>query len=191
MVRAGVRARASRVGRIATAVVVLAACVLFPVTNASASGGPPRFVGDPPTIGDFTGVTLNGTAQLSTAYMTPFVVLDDTNPAAGWNVSLLVPDFQNGTGADCSTGSTASIPASSLTMDAPAVVPADGGTSMTGVTPAGFADFTTSRIIVDAAAGDGTGTYDVSPPVLRLTVPSDALVGAYCTEATIAINSGP
>jgi hypothetical protein len=186
--RAGVRSRATRA---ATAVLVFAACVLVPAGAAIASGGPPRFIGGDPSIGDFSGVTLDGTSQLSTSTMTPFVVLDDTSPAAGWNVSLQVPDFQNGTGADCSTGATASIPASSLTMDAPVVTPADGGTSMTGVTSVGFTDFTTTRIIVDAAAGDGTGTYDVSPQILRVSVPADALAGAYCTEATIAINSGP
>jgi hypothetical protein len=76
-------------------------------------------------------------------------------------------------------------------MDAPVVTPADGGTSMTGVSVAGFTDFTSPRIIIDAAAGDGVGTYDVSPELVQLTVPSGTKVGTYCTLATIAIASGP
>jgi hypothetical protein len=144
-----------------------------------------------PTVGDFTPVTLNGTQQLSTATITPFIIDDSSGTLNGWNVTLTIPDLQNGTGQDCSTGATATLPGAGVTMDAPVVTPADGDTSMTGVSAAGFTDFTSPRIIIDAAAGDGAGTYDVSPELVQLTVPSDTTTGTYCTLATIAIASGP
>ena len=76
-------------------------------------------------------------------------------------------------------------------MNPPVVSAADEQTSMTGVTSAGFTDFTTPRTIIAAAAGDGAGTYDVAPEILKLIVPADTIAGAYCTQATIAITSGP
>jgi hypothetical protein len=144
-----------------------------------------------PTVGDFTPVTLNGTQQLSTATITPFIIDDGSGTLDGWNVTLTIPDLQNGTGQDCSTDATATLPAAGVTMDAPVVTPADGGTSMDGLTVAGYTDFTAPRIIIDAAAGNGAGTYDVSPELVQLTVPSGTKVGTYCTLATIAIASGP
>ena len=40
--------------------------------------------------------------------------------------------------------------------------------------------------IVDASATNGLGTYLVSPAILKLTVPANALVGTYASTATIA-----
>jgi hypothetical protein len=63
---------------------------------------------------------------------------------------------------------------------------------MTGV--AGHASaggFNSGEKIVTAAATDGAGTYLVSPAILKLTVPVDALVGTYTSAATIAVVSGP
>ncbi len=155
-----------------------------------AAADPPQF-DTLPSIGSFSAVTLNGTTQLSTATITPFIVEDSSGSLNGWNVALTIPDFQNGTGDDCSTGATATLPASGVTMDAPVVTPANGGTSMTGVTTAGFTDFSSPRIIIDAAAGEGAGQYDVSPALVQLTVPPDTIAGTYCTLATITIGSGP
>jgi hypothetical protein len=155
-----------------------------------ALGYPPQF-DTFPTIGNFTPVSLNGTQQLSTATITPFIIDDSSGTVDGWNVTLTIPDLQNGTGQDCSTDATATLPGAGVTMYAPVVTPADGDTSMDGVAVAGFTDFTTPRIIIDAAAGNGAGTYDVSPELVQLTVPSGTAVGTYCTLATIAIASGP
>ena len=62
-------------------------------------------------------------------------------------------------------------------MNAPVVTAADVTTSMTGVTSTGFTDFTTPRKIIAAAVGDGAGTYDVAPEILKLVVPANTLVG--------------
>src|SRR4051794_20637003 len=135
-----------------------------------------------PTIGNFDAVTLNGNPQLTSLQVAPFTIIDATGSAAGWNVTLTVPDLVNG-------GST--IAASQVSMTAPTVVPA-AGASMTGV--AGHASagaFATGEKIVTAAATDGAGTYLVSPAILKLTVPVDALTGTYTSSAVIAVNSGP
>ncbi len=170
-------------------ILVVALVVLLATAVPAAAG--PQFVGGTPTVGPFGAVTLNGMPQLTTATIDPFQVLDDSVTPAGWNVTLQIPDLQNGTGADCSTGATASIPGSNISMDAPAVAPADGLTSMTGVTSAGYTDFTSPQIIIDAQNGDGGGTYNVSPALVRLIVPDSTLAGTYCSVATLAINVGP
>ena len=101
------------------------------------------------------------------------------------------PNFQNGTGPDCSTCTTASIAGSDLSMNSPVVSTGAAQTSMTGVTSTGFTDFTTPRTVIAAAVGNGAGTYDVAPEILKLIVPANTLTGAYCTQATIAIPSDP
>lgn len=171
---------------------VAAACAaaLVGLWALPAAADPPQF-DTLPVVGSFTGVTLNGTAQLATATITPFIVEDSSATLNGWNVTLTIPDLQNGTGDDCATGATETLPADHISMDAPVVTPADGTTSMTGVSAAGFTDFTSPRIIIDAAAGTGAGTYDVSPELVQLPIPPDTAAGTYCTLATIAIASGP
>jgi hypothetical protein len=178
----------TRLVAIAVAALLVAFAPAHPATAA-----PPAFddgIGAP-TIGKFNPVTLNGTEQLTSASLAPFVIVDDSGALAGWHVTLVVPNFLNGTGADCSIGATAAIPGANLSMNAPVVTAADAQTDMTGVTSAGFTDFTTPRPIISAAVGDGAGTYDVAPQILKLIVPANVLVGDYCTRATIAITSGP
>jgi hypothetical protein len=147
--------------------------------------------GSSPAISSFTDVTLNGTPQLATASIAPFTIIDDSGGGAGWNLTLQIPTFQNGTGVDCATGATASVDATTLSMDAPVVAPADGGTSMTGVTAAGYTNFTAAQTIVDATAGNGAGTYTVAPAVMKFTVPADTLATTYCTEVTLTLSTGP
>jgi len=178
--------------RTAIAVTIVAALVAG-APAGPAGADPPAFDGGIgyPTVGNFNPVTLNGTQQLTSASIAPFVITDASGTLAGWHVTLLVPNFRNGTGADCSAGATASIAGSNVTMNPPVVTAADAQTDMTGVTSAGFTDFTTPRTIIAAAVGHGAGTYDVAPQILKLIVPANSLAGAYCTQATIAITSGP
>ena len=173
-------------------------------TNTSTShltitaGAGPRFDdtngdGNFPVLQDFQPVTLNGTPQLTSAYMDPFTVVDDSGAQAGWNVSLTVPNLKDGTGAGCATLSTATVDATGTMMNPPVVQIGTDDTSMTGVTPEGNTDYTGGQIMVDAAIGDGMGTYTVSPQILKLIVPSQQKIGsgAFCTVATVAIASGP
>ena len=150
---------------------------------APASGGTLGF-GPPgqPGIGSFIPVTLNGTPVLTSVSIDPFSVVDTTASGAGWNVSLTISDLVHG-------GSV--IPASSMTMNAP-LVTAVGGASMLGVSGHATSGNLSSGVkIVTADAGDGDGTYLVSPAILTLTVPPDAVAGTYVASATIAVVSGP
>jgi hypothetical protein len=186
-IRPSVRECVFRARRIVAAAVVAVVGALW-ATPAVAD--PPRFE-TLPTVGAFGAVTLNGIAQLTTATVSPFIIADDSGTLAGWNVTLTVPQFANGTGVDCTTDATATIPATSVAMNAAVVAPADGLTVMTGVSSAAFADFTAPRKIIVATVGNGAGRYAVTPALLRFEIPEYVRPGTYCTQATIAITSGP
>jgi hypothetical protein len=144
-----------------------------------------------PAVSNFTDVTLNGLSQLTTASINPFVVIDDSGTLTGWNVTLTIPDFHNGTGPDCSTGATATLAADTISMNAPIVAAGDSQTDLTGVTSEGYTDFTSPRVIIDAEAGEGAGTFAITPQVLKLIIHAGAKAGAYCTLANMTIISGP
>jgi hypothetical protein len=138
-----------------------------------------------PTIGNFDPVTLNGTPQLTSLTIAPFTIIDATGNAAGWHVTLTVPTLTNG----------ASTIASTQITTAPWVVAGAAGSDTTGVTGEDYSalgtDFTSATTVVDATAGHGSGTYLVSPTILKLTVPVNALLGTYSSTAVIAVTSGP
>jgi hypothetical protein len=152
--------------------------VAAPAFGGTLDFGPPG----QPGIGNFAPVTLNGAPVLTSVTIDPFSVVDSTGSGAGWNVNLTVSNLVAG---------SAVIPASSMSMGAPAIAPS-GGASMTGVvghTTTG--NLGTGEKIVTADAGDGDGTYLVSPAILTLTIPPDASAGNYTASATIAVVSGP
>jgi hypothetical protein len=156
-----------------------------------------------PTVGNFNNVTMNGTPQLTSAVIAPFTVIDDSGSGAGWHVTLLVPDF-----ADGSTPANI-VSAAGAEMNAPVVAAANTDSVMGGVWADPAIDFTAATSIVTADPGDAThnggapvgpdgattvagmGTYLVSPQILKLIVPANAIAGAYSTTATIAIVNGP
>jgi hypothetical protein len=153
-----------------------------------------------PTVGNFADVTMNGTPQLTSAEIAPFTVIDDSGTGAGWHVTLLVPNFADGLNI---------LPAAGVQMNAVVVGPGNADSAMGGVWSDPNVDFTTAKTIVEADPGDtthnggaplgpdgvakvaGVGTYLVSPQILKLVVPANALAGAYTTTATIAIVNAP
>jgi hypothetical protein len=153
-----------------------------------------------PTVGNFANVTMNGTPQLTSAAIAPFTVIDDSGTGAGWHVTLLVPNFTSGANV---------LPAAGVQMNAVVVAPGNTDSVMGGVWSDPNVDFTTAKTIVEADPGDathnggaplgpdgltnvaGVGTYLVSPQILKLVVPANALAGAYTTTATIAIVNAP
>ena len=167
--------------------IALAVAAFAPSASAdlSVSGGTLDF--DPagaPAIADFSAATLNGTPQLTSVTVDPFTIVDATGSAAGWNVTLTVADLVNAGAGD-------TIAASNISMSAPVVTGA-GASSLTGVTGnASAGGFAAGEKIVIATAGNGLGTYLVSPRILKLTVPVTGQAGTYTSVATIAVNSGP
>ncbi|HEY3832713.1 MAG TPA: hypothetical protein VGO03_10500 [Acidimicrobiia bacterium] len=142
-----------------------------------------------PTIGNFAGVTLNGNPQLTSLQVSPFTIIDATGSQAGWHVTLTVPSLVN-------SGPTTpvTIAATQITT-APWTIAGAAGSDTTGVTGNDYSalgtDFSAGQTVVDSAVGDGSGTYLVSPTILKLTVPVNASVGTYASTATIAVTSGP
>jgi hypothetical protein len=167
-----------------------------------------------PSIGNFSPVQMNGSPQLTSAEIAPFTVIDDSGSGAGWQVTLLVPDF-----SDHLSAPTAShiLPAAGVEMNAPVVSQGNADSVMGGVWSTDNNGFTTAKSIVIADPLDGTthngpgsphnggaplgpdlathvagmGTYLVSPQILKLVVPANAIAAAYTTQATIALIAAP
>jgi hypothetical protein len=154
-----------------------------------------------PTVGAFNSVTMNGTPQLTSASIAPFTVIDDSGTGAGWSVTLTVPNFADA-GGDV-------VDATGAQMNAPVVASGTADSPLGGVFASDVGDFTTAKKIVEADpadtthnggapfASDGTtkvagmGTYLVSPQILKLVVPANAVAGAYTATATLAITNTP
>jgi hypothetical protein len=116
-------------------------------------------------------------------------------------VTLLLPDFTDA-GGDV-------VAASGAQMNAPVVAAGNADSAMGGVWSDPNGDFTAAKTLVHADPADlahnggaplgpdgathvaGMGTYLVSPQILKLVVPADAIAGAYTSTATIAIVNGP
>jgi len=142
-----------------------------------------NFDGGAPAISDFSGVTLNGTPQLTSLSVDPFTVVDATGSGAGWNVLLTIPDLSDGGGH--------TIAASNISMTAPVVTVATTSSITNVVGHASAGGFNAGEKIVTAALGDGEGTYLVAPRILKLTVPVTTFAATYTSAATIATVSGP
>ncbi len=144
--------------------------------------------GTPPTVSDFTDVTLNGAPQLTSAQIAPFGIADaqGDQTTGGWNVTIAATDLSDGSGH--------TIDAGNLTMVAPAVAGTFGADASTIVTlPVDYDDLAGGGTIKMAAApaDQPGGTYLVSPGPLKLYVPQDVIAATYATTVTIAVTAGP
>ncbi|HEX4776392.1 MAG TPA: WxL domain-containing protein [Acidimicrobiia bacterium] len=137
-----------------------------------------------PSLGNFTGVTLNGSPQLSSAAMTRFMVNDSTGSGAGWHVDYTLTQF--------SDGGTHTLASGSVDTKAPVVV-ADAGTTSpvpTASDALGVDDGAAHKVL-SAALNQGMGVYLVSPRPFVLHVPADAYAATYTTTATIDLVTAP
>lgn len=144
-------------------------------------------------VGNFGGITLNGSAQTSTATMDAFSVTDARGTGGGWNVTVQATQFAewNGT-AYVTSGKT--LPTSSLKMTAPTV--AANGTTSTAPTITGgpyTLDSGTAVKIASAAVDTGMGTYDFTTGTgsLSLGIPATAYAKTYRSELTVSVVAGP
>jgi DNA-binding beta-propeller fold protein YncE len=138
----------------------------------------------------FPAVTLDGTDQ-STSASLPLDIGDNTGTGAGWNVTITSTQFSDG---------SATLPSSATSVDTAPSASCDVGASCTPATlsanvtypltiPAGSTAPTATRLY-SAAAGSGMGDQTIAPD-FTLAVPADAAAGAYASDWTLSLVSGP
>jgi len=174
--------------KLATAALI-AALATFTGTVANAAPGDLVVTGgtldfDPagaPSLGTFAGITLNGQPQLTRAALAPFTIIDARGTSGGWSVSLSIDNLVNG---------ASTIAATNLSMTAPTVIDSSTGlaaATVSGVDVASFTAATPTAIVTATGATPSNGTFLISPKILKLVVPADALIGTYTTTATLSV----
>jgi hypothetical protein len=147
-----------------------------------------------PTVGDFSGVTLDGTAKTTTATFGAFSATDARGSGAGWNVTVQATQFaeHNGT-IYVASGET--LPTSSLSMPAPTVAKSDGTSSaVPSITAGPYTIDAGSAVKIASAAADGTGMGSYSftqGGSLTLSIPAGAYAKTYRSDVTLSIVTGP
>lgn len=134
-----------------------------------------------PALGTFAGITLNGQPQLTRAALAPFTIIDARGTSGGWSVSLSIDDLVNGLDT---------IPATNLSMTAATVIDSSTGAAaatVAGIDVASFVAATPTAIVTAGGSTPSNGTFLVSPKILKLVVPADALIGTYTTTATLTV----
>ncbi len=167
-------------------------------TDVTVSGGSLGITVDP-TVGDFSAVTLDGTAKTATASFANFEVNDARGSGAGWNVTVQATQFaewdstlNSGAGGYVTSGKT--LAQNSLSLAAPTVA-ADGTTSAVPSITAGpyNIDAASAVKIASAAADAGMGKYDFTQAgtPLTLSIPTSAYAKTYRSTVTVSTVTGP
>lgn len=132
-------------------------------------------------------VTLDGTTHTE-SFAVPISLDDDTGSGAGWDLTLTMTAFTNGSHPALSSDATqiAAQPGETCTGDA-CTAP-----TVSGITyPLVFtADGSTSSKIYNATANSGMGNFTITP-IFTVTVPATAYAGVYNSTFTVSITSGP
>ena len=161
-------------------------------TDVTVSGGTLTITN--PAVGDFSGVSLDGTAKSATATMDSFIVADGRATGAGWNVTIGATQFLEWAGTAYTAGGK-SLPASSLSMPQLVVAKTDETSSaLPSITAGAYTLDAGSSVKVAAAAADGSGmgSYTFSQGgALNLSVPASAFARVYRSEVTVSVNTGP
>ena len=153
-------------------------------------------------IGDFTGVTLDGTVNTTTTTMSAFDVNDSRGTGAGWNVTIGATEFAEwdstlnaGAGGYVTGGKT--IGTSRTEMATATVAKADSTSSAPPTMTAGAYTLDAgSAVKIASAAADGTGmgSYTITPGGtngVTLTVDADTYAKAYRSNVTVTLATGP
>lgn len=167
-------------------------------TDVTVTGGSLGITVDP-TVGNFTAVTLDGTAKTTTASFDGFEVNDARGTGAGWNVTVQATQFAEwdsalnaGAGGYVTGGKT--LAQNSLSLAAPTVA-ADGTTSAAPSITAGphNVDAASAVKIASAATNAGMGKYDFTQATtpLTLSIPTSAYAKTYRSTLTVSTVTGP
>ncbi len=159
--------------------------VIATFKSASCSGGSLTLTA--PGSTSFTGVTLNGTNQTTTATVT-LKPDDETTAHSGWNITETSTTFTDGSGHSLSTTATTTTGASSSAAGGNCVMPTNSVTYPVAL-PAGAGPPTAVKVY-NAASGTGQGPTNVTL-TFQLSIPANAYRGTYTSTWTFAIVSGP
>ncbi len=181
-----------------SAVTVLAVTVLSTALAAPALASPSDVVVTAgslgltaPSVANFTGVTLDGAAETTTAAVGVFTVIDSTGSGSGWNVTVQASQMAQHDGTGYVAGGR-TLPAGGMSLSAPSVT-ADGTSSPTPTVSTGpyTIDGGSAVKIASAATGEGMGTYDFGASTITLAVPANAYAKTYRSDITVSLVSGP
>ena len=153
-------------------------------------------------IGDFSGVTLDGTVNTTTTTMSPFDVNDSRGTGAGWNVTIGSTEFAEwdstlnaGAGGYVASGKTIGASRTSMSTATVAKVDASSSTAPTMTAGAYTLDAGSAVKIASAAAdGTGMGSYTITPggtDGVSLTVDADTYAKTYRSDVTVTLATGP
>ncbi|MHB1783537.1 MAG: WxL domain-containing protein, partial [Acidimicrobiales bacterium] len=138
----------------------------------------------------FPAISLDGSNQTTSAKL-PVDIADATGSGTGWNVTITSTQFSSG---------SAALPSSATSVNAAPSAVCDSGASCTPATlsssvtypvtiPAGSTAPTATRLY-SAAVGSGMGDQTISP-TFTLGVPANSAAGAYSSNWTLSLVSGP
>jgi hypothetical protein len=179
-----------RTARAALGVSVLAALAPVAVAQATtqdvtvAVSGASSVVLSAPTYGNFAAVTLNGSAQDTSASVSAWNVNDATGTGAGWSVNVSADVPHNADSSKTQSGAA-------MTLAAPTAAAADNTNTATAPAVAGGDILSNGGVnVADAAPGSGQGAWSLAQGSadLTLTVPADTLADSYTSTITTTLN---
>lgn len=132
-----------------------------------------------PASATFTPVTIEATAQQTTANITAITVTDSRGNNAGWSATVTVSNFSDGTHTISVTNLT--INPGPLTIISGSATGVSSGTSHT------FTSTSDAATLMNANVGYGNGEYQVNPS-LQLIIPVGSYSGSYSATMTITVS---
>lgn len=138
-----------------------------------------------PSFSAFKAITLNGQPQLTSASLDPFTVIDATGSSAGWHVTIDVSNLVNG---------SSTISKGQIWMTQPVVTGASDSDpsafTLDGIDLGDLTGGAVTMVSAPAALNSG-GTFMISPMILKVVVPGNALAGTYTATGTVTLATGP
>ncbi|MGQ0431351.1 MAG: WxL domain-containing protein [Microthrixaceae bacterium] len=185
-----------RSGRLAIIAAVAAVLGVFTAPSAWADGSPTVVVTGgsltltSPVPPNFTGVTLSGAAQTTTATIPTFSATDARGTGVGWRISVAGTQFcEQLSGATCVV-SGKTLPVGSLAAAAPTVAAGTGSGTVPTVSALAGVDGATSTL-ASAALTNGMGTYNFGTSLATLSLAANVYAKTYVSTITYTLATGP
>lgn len=192
------RTRSAMIAVVAAAAVGVSASPALAATddtNVTVTGGVLSITN--PVVANFTGVTLNGAAQTTTAAVGAFSVNDATGTGSGWNVTVQASQLAQydstlnaGAGGYVTGGRTLAL--NSLSLPASTVASPNTTSPDPSITAGPYLIDSASAVkVASAAANEGMGKYDFSAATLTLSLPASVYAANYRSDVTLSVVTGP